>query len=168
MLRELSEEFLNWNRIFKEITKHILSKNQKLILIFDEVQWMAKAGSGFIGSLKTAWVDWQKSNLIKVIICGSSNKFFDKHTGGEEKILRGLQTRPHIWVLPLSPAQVSKHVCPKWNLKEVSMLYMLTGGIPYYLKKIAPSLGFIQSINKAFFLQSNNLLDEILEIISAQ
>lgn len=43
---------------------------------------------------------------------------------------------------------------------------MITGGIPYYLERLNAEAGFIQSINDAYFLKLNHLLDEPKEILS--
>ena len=58
-----------------------VAKNNKhqIIILFDEIQWISKSQSGFLGYLKEAWLDWRKSGKIKLIISGSSNKFFTKN-----------------------------------------------------------------------------------------
>ena len=78
-LVELSNEFRTWHRIFKQITAYAEKlEDAPLVLLFDEVQWLAKKSSGFISKLKQVWVDWQRLGKVKVITCGSSNKFFAK------------------------------------------------------------------------------------------
>lgn len=37
-------------------------------------KWIAKSGIGFAGVLKSEWLEWELSNRVKVIICGSSKK----------------------------------------------------------------------------------------------
>jgi len=56
-LRELSDNFRSWQRIFKHITDY--AKNLKLgqlTILLDEIQWIAKKNSGFISYLKQFWV----------------------------------------------------------------------------------------------------------------
>ena len=56
--------------------------------MFDEIHWIAKRNSGFVSKVKRAWLSWEKAGNIKVIICGSSNRFFDDKTGTASSILR--------------------------------------------------------------------------------
>lgn len=164
-LLEIRPEYLSWSRVFDAILEHQKKTGKKLMVVLDEIQWIAKGNTGFVGMLKNAWVHWQKLGGIKVIVCGSSNQFFEKNVGGDESILRGLQTQATIWVKPLTPKQVREYVCPDWNIPEITLLYFFTGGIPYYLERIDTNKGFIQGVNDAYFLQGHNLLEEVDEIL---
>lgn len=164
-LTRLRSSFLDWKTIFDDISRYADASEKTLTLIFDEVQWIAKEKSGFCGKLKEAWVPWQKSGNVKVIICGSSNRFFSRRTGGQEKILRGLQTMAGLNVEPLSLRDVHTHCCPMWSLNEVCLLYMMTGGIPYYLEQIDPQKGFIHAVNDAIFTGRSIFIEEIDELL---
>ncbi|MEQ1666054.1 MAG: ATP-binding protein, partial [Bdellovibrionales bacterium] len=164
-LAELRPELISWDRVFSEIHQHQKSRKKKLILVFDEIQWIAKDTSGFIGSLKNAWVDFEMAGWVSIIVCGSSNKFFSDHVGGEEKILRGLATRSPLWVHPISLLQFKKIVSPHWNNLEVALLYMMIGGIPYYIQQLDLKYGFIQAINSALFSKETIFLDETDELL---
>ncbi|MBF0104731.1 MAG: AAA family ATPase [Deltaproteobacteria bacterium] len=157
---------LHWADVFRIIGEYAVKKKKRSIVVFDEIQWIASEGSGFLGALKEAWVTWQKQGWIGVVICGSSNKFFKNKTGGQEKILRGLQTLDHLWVQPITPAEIKSCFLKKWSLQEVCLLYMMIGGIPYYLERLDPTRGFIHAINDALFTQSHNLLAEPAELLS--
>ena len=167
-LVDLKKSVLDWPRAFEAVTEYLNKSDKKLTLFFDEIQWLAKQGNGFIGSLKNAWVIWERTNKVNIIVCGSSNKFFADHIGGEEKILRGMQTAASIWLQPFSFSEVRTKWLPTWNMQEVGIAYFMTGGIPYYLQRLDPEFGFIQGINRAFFTEHQNLLEEIDEIISLE
>ena len=167
-LADLRPYALHWPALFDSMTTYATGSTQPLFLIFDEVQWIAKAKSGFIGSLKVAWQAWEKTGRIKVIICGSSNKFFHDHVGGEEKTLRGLKTRSDIWVKPFTLSTVKKYYFPQWSLAEVALIYMMLGGIPYYLNQIAVAQGFIHAVNQAMFMQKTIFLEELDEILNLE
>ncbi|MCP4753125.1 MAG: ATP-binding protein, partial [Proteobacteria bacterium] len=89
---------LNWELIFNAIRDFSKHNNRDVVLLFDEIQWLAKQGNGFIGILKNALDDWKQIDSIKLIIAGSSNKFYEKFTGSDESILRGLKTHAAIWL----------------------------------------------------------------------
>lgn len=167
-LLQINPNLLSWERIFLEMLSDQKKHKKKATLVFDEIQWLAKTGSGFIGALKNAWVSFEQNNAFNIIICGSSNKFFNDHVGGEEKTLRGLATRSPLWIEPITPKEIAKKAFCGWNIHEVTVLYMLTGGIPYYLDKIDPELGFINAINETFFLQTSIFQNEAEEILSIE
>ena len=169
-LTELSPRSLTWRRIFEEISQQTQQNKKNLVLIFDEIQWIAKTQSGCVGAIKAAWLDWEQLG-IKVIICGSSNKFFVEQTGGEEKILRGLTTRSTIWIHPFSLHHVKALYFPKWKNEEVALTYMLLGGIPYYLQRIIDQGShreFMHCINDAVFTKESIFLEEIDELLGLE
>ncbi len=156
---------LGWSRVFSEISDHVGLKKTNLVLIFDEIQWIAKTKSGCLGALKNAWQTWEHLG-IKVILCGSSNRFFLKKTAGEAAVLRGLKTRSDIWIQPFSLGEVQRYYFSKWKNEEVALTYMMLGGIPYYLNQIENrERGFIHSINQAVFTNTGIFLEEVDEVL---
>ncbi|MDR2395513.1 MAG: AAA family ATPase [Endomicrobium sp.] len=168
LLEDLRPELISWSRIFSEILKYAEKQKEPLILLFDEIQWIAKKGAGFIGSIKEAWIDWEMSGKIKVIICGSSNKFFSKYVGGEEKILRGIRTFNDITVKPFTLKETKDYYLKNFSNEEICLTYMMLGGCPYYLSTLNPSLGFIQAINSTIFTNKTIFLKEIYEILNLE
>jgi AAA+ ATPase superfamily predicted ATPase len=165
-LTDISSSKLNWERVFTAITRK--ARVSKIVLLFDEIQWIAKERSGFMGLLKVAWEDWKSTGNVKLVLCGSSNNFFFKKTGGEEKILRGLKTFAEIWVRPFSLKEVKQYYFPEWTHEQVCLLYMMVGGIPYYLEQFVDRKNFIRSINKTLFTQSSIFLDEMQEVLKLE
>lgn len=132
------------------------------------MQWLAKDQAGFIGSLKAAWVTLEREKLANVIICGSSNRFFCENVGGEERLLRGVATRSPIWVPPFSPCEVRKLCFPSWNIHEVAFVYLMVGGIPFYLNRFKEELGFVHAINQGVFSKESIFIEEIDEILNLE
>jgi hypothetical protein len=160
---------LTWDRIFSAITDHArLNPEQTFLLMFDEIHWIAKRNSGFVSKVKRAWLSWEKTGNIKVIICGSSNRFFDEKTGTASSVLRGLRTHSDIWVRPFNLGQVQRYFFPRWSHEESCLVYMMIGGIPYYLNQISDTRNFINAINRAFFTRSTIFLDELDEVINLE
>lgn len=167
-LSELKKSALTWSRIFQEITGYALLNDIPTVLLFDEIQWIARTGSGFIGRLKEAWLEWEQTQRIKVVICGSSSKFFETHVGGEERILRGLSTYATLWVKPFALSEVKKFYFPDWLDAEVCLVYMMLGGIPYYLERLDADLGFVHAVNEALFTSKTIFLEEVDEILKLE
>lgn len=169
-LLRLKKIELDWNTIFDEITTFTTNNKSisSLTLMLDEIQWIAKGRSGFIGTLKEKWLEWEQTNKIKVVLCGSSNKFFIEQTGGEEKILRGLKTHSDILLPPLHPIEVKENYFSSWSSNEAIMAYMLLGGIPYYLNQLETNQNFIKTINEAVFTKKTIFLTEVDEILNLE
>lgn len=152
---------LNWDELFAEVGRHARAGDAPLILLLDEVQWLSKKGIGFCGLLKEHWAHWKKHSSVKLIIAGSSNRFFHEYTDGEMAILRGLRTHATIWVRPFSLAEVQRYYFPRWSREEVCLVYMMLGGVPYYLENIEAGDNFIRAVNGSVFCQNGIFLEEV-------
>ena len=160
---------LTWDRIFSAIAEYArLHPDQTILLIFDEIHWIARRNSGFVSKIKRAWLSWEKAGNIKVILCGSSNRFFDDKTGAASSILRGLRSHSDIWVRPFSLGEVQRYFFQHWCPEEICLVYMMIGGIPYYLNQVPNAKNFINAINKAFFTRSTIFFDELDEVINLE
>lgn len=168
LLLEMKDKLLSWDRIFGHITRY--STNFKtLVLMFDEIQWLSKKGAGFVGTLKKHWVQWEAKQNIKIILSGSSNKFFDETKGEDAKILRGLRTFADLWITPFSLEEIKKFYFHSWPDEEICLTGMLTGGIPYYLEQISSTdKNFIRAINTTYFSAKSIFPDEVHEILELE
>ncbi len=162
-LLEIKASALSWERVFRDIAEN--SKTTNVSLIFDEIQWLAKGQSGFVGLLKNAWVEWEKLKTIKVIICGSSNKFFHVQTGGEEQILRGLRTHSDIWLHPIGLSMIRQEKTLAWSNEEMIFASFFLGGVPYYWNQIKNENIFLRDLNRAVFTRESIFLDEVNELL---
>jgi hypothetical protein len=159
---------LNWDLFFESIVQYGQTLTSNICLVFDEIQWIAKEQSGFLGAFKQHWIKIEKIPYLKIIICGSSNKFFHKMTGGEEKLIRGLKTRSDIWLKPLSLKEVKEYYKPNFSDQELLLAYSFFGGIPYYWNQIPSELNFIQAVNKVCFTPKSLFLEEYREMLNLE
>ena len=160
-LTRLRVSELSWDELLGEVGRHAVAAGQPLILLLDEVQWLSKKGVGFCGLLKEHWARWRKQGGVKLIIAGSSNRFFHEYTDGEMAILRGLRTHATIWVRPFSLDEVRRFYFPRWSREEVCLVYMMLGGVPYYLENIAAGDNFIRAVNASIFCRGGIFLEEV-------
>lgn len=160
---------LTWERIFDSITEYARqNRNRIVLLVFDEIHWIAKRHSGFVSKIKKAWLSWEKVGNIKLVICGSSSRFFDDRVSRASSVLRGLRTHADLWVGPFSLRAVEEHFFPRWSREEVCLIYMMIGGVPYYLNQLPRAQNFINAVNQAFFTRSTIFLDELGELVSLE
>jgi uncharacterized protein len=168
-LTRLRTQELSWLEVFETVGKYVCElKESPLVLMMDEIQWIAKRNIGFVSQLKEAWVQWEMNPSVKLIISGSSNRFFEDKTGGDAKILRGMRTHGDIWVRPFSLWEVRKYFFSKWTDEEICLIYMMTGGVPYYLCRVPKVTNFIRAVNETFFTRRTIFLEEIEEILDLE
>jgi hypothetical protein len=162
---------LTWKMLLDEIGEHAMSFRQDhgrpMVLVIDEVQWLSTGYEESAGVIKAAWDEWAKGGAIRVILCGSSSRFFTEQFG-EGSVLRGLQTRAMISVMPFPLAILKRFALPGWSLNEAVLGYMCLGGIPYYWQRIAAKKGFRRAMNEACCTSASIMLDEWREIIATE
>lgn len=168
VLSDLRDSSLSWSRIFSEITDYVDKKQEVLIILLDEIQWISKKGSGFLGELKEIWLEWKASKMVKLILSGSSARFFEEHSEQHDSTLRGLKTSAEILLEDFTLREVEKYYFPDWTRQQIALTYMMLGGVPYYLEQIQSKLNYIQAINKAIFLSDTIFLNEVYQILNLE
>ena len=167
-LTKLRANALTWDEFFRAVADFGTRRTEPILLAFDEIQWIAREKSGFLGALKEHWIRLEPLTKLRILLCGSSNKFFHQMTGGEEKLIRGLKTRADIWLTPLSIAEIKEHYKLPFSDEELLLAYMFFGGIPYYWNQINTELFFIQSVNRTCFTPSSIFQEEYLEMLNLE
>ncbi len=158
---------LTWDFIFAHLAKESLVKKGKLVLMLDEIQWIASGRNGFVGLLKSFWEDYKNKGQLKIIISGSSSNFFHQYVDGELAVLRGTRTQASLWVPPFDLTEIKTYYGPGWTHQEVILVAMITGGIPYYLDTLEGD-NAMRAINKAFFTSGTIFLEEIDSILKVE
>lgn len=170
-IEQIKTSALSWRLLLDDIGAYArefrAAQGKAFVLIIDEVQWLSTGYEESAGVVKAAWDDWAKGGSLRVVICGSSSRFFTEQFG-EGAVLRGLQTRATINVLPFPLAILKREAVPNWTTKEAVLAYMCLGGIPYYWQRVAPEQGFRRAMNDACCTSASILLDEWREIIATE
>ncbi|NGX39687.1 MAG: hypothetical protein KR126chlam1_01020 [Chlamydiae bacterium] len=128
----------SWREAFQQLIENIkkLKTDQKVILFFDELPWLATSRSGFLSALDYAWNRHLSSmSNVFLIVSGSAaswmlNKVIN-NTGG----LYG-RLSAHLRLLPFNLAEVEEYLIAHGidlPRKQICEIYMVTGGIPKYL-----------------------------------
>lgn len=163
----------NWDDAFAQLTKAIedqVPQHKKVILFFDELPWLATPRSRVLAMLDYYWNQyWSRDPRIKLIICGSSaswiiNKVIQNPGGLHNRVTREIHLEP----FNLSQTKVFLHH-QKINLnhQHIVQIYMLTGGIPFYLSKIERGLSANQIIENLAFSKTGFFLQEFEKLFSS-
>lgn len=160
----LKEKPVNWQEAFHELSKKLeKSKAKKKIIFLDELPWLASPKSNFLNALNYFWNHWASARTdIVLIVCGSAaswmiNKIV-KNTGGlHNRITEKIKVNP----FTLKETELFlKYKNIALNQHQIIELYMIYGGIPYYLEAVRKGKSVAQNIDEACFNKSGLLYDE--------
>jgi len=160
-------KFSDWDSVFYYLTDRIKKNNKKIIIFFDEFQWMSANQSKLISILKKVWDnEWKKANKVMLILCGSVASFMIK------KVVRSNALYGRIdYELPLKglgPLEVKKLIGRGRDIHESFKYMLIVGGIPRYLELINTKKSFEQNIHELFFKENSILLNEYERIFYSQ
>lgn len=167
------EEPKNWLDAFAALTDAIdkfVPKTKKAVLFLDEFPWMATHKSGLLQALDYVWNRyWSNNPKVKLIICGSSaswivNKIINNKAGLHNRITRKIQLMP--FTLKESMAFLKQQGI-QLNKRQVTQLYMTTGGVPYYLQSLPKGLSATQLVEQLAFHHNGLLFNEFDNLFSS-
>ncbi len=150
-----------WPTAFQLLASQ-LPANGTVVLLLDEISWMAVGDADFAGHLKTAWdTHFSKRQRLIVMLCGSVSSWI------EHNILNntGFVGRCS-WQFRLGPLALPECV-QFWSKRgaHISMaeklrLLAVTGGVPRYLEEINPARTAEQNIADLCFNPAGMLFSE--------
>jgi len=150
----------DWDDLFAWLGK--LTSNGKVIILLDEITWMAMDDPTFLPKLKNAWDDYfSKNPQLVLILCGSVSVWIEKNilsgTGFFGRIASEISLDE--LSLPLCH-QLLKKLGFKGSSMELFMILCLTGGVPWYLELINPTLSASENIKRLCFTKDGILTKE--------
>ena len=161
----------NWLDAFFELINLLKDKdNERLVLFFDELPWMDTPRSNFIAAFTWFWNSWaSKNNNVMVIVCGSSNSYIvneliNSHTGLYDRVTRKIK------LAPFSLNETEQYLLAngvKLSRFNIAQLYMMLGGIPFYLEKYNREISFVDNIDNIFFKDDAKLSLEFDNLFSS-
>lgn len=144
-----------------------LTKENKAIILFDEISWMGSKDSDFLGKLKTVWDGHFKKNPnLMLILCGSISSWIEENILSSTGFMGRLSLTLTLEELPL-------HECNKFWDKRTSLsayekfkILSVTGGIPRYIEEIQSHLPAEENIRQLGLDKSGILFNEFDQIFS--
>ncbi len=163
--REISQprSWQNAFTILRKETERFKDSDSKLVLFFDELPWLCSPRSGFFESLDQAWnTTFERQQNVKVIVCGSAASWMQKKiihakAGFSRRITNKIRLTP----LTLKESEeYLRFLGFDLSLMSVTEVYMMLGGIPYYLNFLSPHKSIYQNIEDECFDINGRLVDE--------
>ncbi len=151
-----------WKQAFELLTYEIKKAKTPVVLFFDELPWLATPKSGMLQALDYYWNRfWSRLPKLILIVCGSAASWMLDNLinakGGLHNRRKTILLRPY----NLKEAQqFLAHRNIHLNTKQLLDLYIVFGGIPYYLRQVEKGKSPLQIINKICFQKEGLLHDE--------
>jgi len=163
----------NWAQAFNQLANYLQSisdKNKKAVVFLDELPWMSTPNSGFIPALEFFWNQHiSKLPHILLVACGSATSWMQKkllqaHGGLHNRVTHRIQLNP----FTLAETEA---FCKYKNLQlsryQILQLYMVFGGVPFYLNEIAKGKSAAQIIDETCFHKDGLLYSEYLYLYAS-
>ncbi|WP_205677764.1 AAA family ATPase [Brumimicrobium salinarum] len=155
----------NWQEVFSLLKIYLkaLSKSKKQVIFIDELPWIATKRSGFVQLLAHLWNDYlSKEKHFILVVCGSATswiaeKIVNDKGGFHNRLDQVLQLNP--FTLKETKAFL-KHKGIKLTDQAITEIYMVMGGIPYYLDQIKKGESVRQIIERLCFDENGILKNE--------
>lgn len=161
----------NWQFAFFSLVDYLetIDKEEKLLVFFDELPWLATHKSKFLSAFSYFWNSWAVRRNIMVIICGSAASWINnkvvRHKGG---LHNRLTKRIHLE--PFNLYEVQKYLISRnfdLSVYDITEIYMTLGGIPFYLNEVLPNLSVAENIDRLMFSPNGMLHDEFSRLYPA-
>jgi AAA+ ATPase superfamily predicted ATPase len=174
-LRVRPHEPVSWQDAFLQLEEFLEAtypKNPagKQVIFFDELPWMNTPRSNFIPALEHFWNSYAslRKDLI-VVVCGSAaswmiQKIVKAKGGLHNRLTRQIRLMPFT-LKETEEFLVSKRI--KLTRMQITELYMVMGGIPFYLDFAEPGLSAAQIIDKVCFSKDGPLREEFQKLFSS-
>ncbi len=163
----------SWDAAFNLLTRAIeeVSPKKIVVLFFDELPWMATPKSQLLEFLDYYWNQyWSRHANIKCFICGSSASWIIDKIVNNPGGLHNRLTRPALLIEPMNLIATKQLLASqgvKLTHKQILQIYMVTGGVPYYLSMVKKGQSAAQIINELAFGQHSLLLNEFEILFSS-
>lgn len=138
-------------------------KDKPCLIFIDELPCLDTPRARFIQALDHFWNGWAAhQSHVKLIVCGSATSWMvrnliDSHGGLHNRLTHEIHLRQFTL---REVEEYLRHEHFKWNRQTICQLYMIIGGIPYYLSLLDNSQGMPENIDRLFFSDDGELRRE--------
>lgn len=155
----------DWFEAFSQLKEYLQGINRKRVVVFlDELPWMETPKSKFLAAFSYFWNTWGSTHDgLKLVVCGSATSWMLDNVVGDKGGLYGRSSRS-VYIAPFTLFEVEQFLKLRkgiiWNRYQILEVYMILGGIPYYLDMLEKGLPFSQNIDYLFFHEKAPLRTE--------
>ncbi|MBO7124406.1 MAG: ATP-binding protein, partial [Bacteroidales bacterium] len=169
---QLQPKFSSWEDAFDALEEYIesLPQEKRKVIFIDEMPWIDTPQSEFVEALESFWNGWgaRRSDIMLIASGSASSWMMDKLVDNPG----GLHARitNNIYIRPFTLKETEEYLLSRsirWSRYQILQLYMLIGGIPFYMSLLDPSQTLIGNIDRLFFRKNAELRTEFDELYNA-
>lgn len=161
-----------WLQAFAQLKSYLntLKNDNKKVVFFDEIPWFETPRSGFLAALENFWNQYcSKRDDLILVICGSAaswiiNKVINNTGGLHNRVTK------HVQLMPFTLGETRSFLemqGVRLTDKDMALLYMCVGGIPFYLRDVQPGKSVPQILDELFFETQATLRHEFHNLYPA-
>ena len=139
-----------------------LAKEERLVLIIDEITYLLSADPGVAGVLQNTWDHILKNTNLLLILSGSHIGMMEKHFSYQAPLYGRATATLLLRPLPFSATHL---FFPGYSPEDRVNVYAMLGGIPAYWERFKTRLSISENIRRQFLSTSNLLHDEPLLLL---
>ena len=162
----------DWTEAFDDLEEYLesLPTDRKKVIFIDEMPWIDTPKSEFIEALEGFWNGWgaRRDDIVFIASGSASSWMMDKLVENPG----GLHARItcNIYVRPFTLRETKEYLLSQGIMLDeyqIIQLYMVFGGIPFYLSLLNPAESFLANIDRLFFRRNGELKTEFDELYNA-
>lgn len=156
--------YSSYENAFDDIAR--LAENEKLLFVIDEVSFLEESNRDILSIIQRYSDGVFSKTELKFVLCSSMESFMvERILGGRTPLFGRSSLR-----LKLGPirAEDSRGFFPSWNLDDLSRAYVITGGVPYYLMRLARYKTLQEALEAEFFSPGGALMSEPYLLLYAE
>lgn len=161
-----------WQEVFFILKKGLISlpTDKKQVIFIDELPWICSHKSGFLQLLAHLWNDYLSNQPhFILVICGSSTSWIHQKVFADKGGLHNRVThRIHLQPFTIKEAKAffeGNNV--RLTENNIALLYMILGGIPFYLEQVKSGESPTVCIERLCFSESGVLRYEYQHLYKA-
>ena len=154
----------DWGDLFTILAKY--TSKGKMVILLDEISWMGSLDPTFLGKLKITWdIYLSKNPELILVLCGSVSSWIEKNIISSTGFFGRISQKIFLNELSLpSCNRMLEEIGFKGSIMEKLILLSITGGVPWYLELLNPSLSAPENIKQLCFEKDGVLFDEFKQI----
>ncbi len=159
-------KYSNWSDVF-ELLSQIIKRFPDVVVVFDELTWMAASKTRLVSLIKLYWDQhWKQHRHCVLILCSSIASWMVKNVV-KSKALYG-RISHQLLVEPLQPSEVAQFIGKTRGEQEVLQYLLCFGGIPRYLEEFDFKRSISWNIEQTCLSKSGFFYDEADKIFYNQ
>jgi uncharacterized protein len=153
-------DFESWSDLWDAVAT--LVRDQRHLLILDELPYAAEADTAMLSSLQHAWDRHFQQSQAVIVICGSHVRTMELLFGRQSPLFGRMTGQ---WQLLPLPFGTLHQFLPNWSPEELVATYAIVGGVPAYLTWLDPTQTLVDNIKQVMLAPGSLVLAEAMFLL---